>query len=179
MATKTALRVDDLLTLPALPEGQWYELSKGELIIVGSAGYLHELVKSRILELLVAWNLEARLGRILGDSMFKLFDDTARIPDVAFVSHERMAAVPVNDAIISFVPELAVEVISKSEGARDAENKVHEYLSSGVEEVWQFFPENRIVHVRTANGIRQLAASDPLTSPLLPGFSVPVSMFFD
>jgi Uma2 family endonuclease len=40
-----------LLDLPKPPNGNHYELSDGELIVVGNAGALHELIKASALEI--------------------------------------------------------------------------------------------------------------------------------
>ena len=179
MGTTTALHADDLLTLPDPPEGAHYELSQGELITVPGAGYRHEYVKGNVYESLVLANAKVRAGRVFCESMFRLRDDTARQPDVAFASNDRIKDVPVEDGLIPFVPDLAVEVISKSESAEDAEIKVQEYLTAGVLEVWQVYPEARIVHIRTASGVLQLRPAETLETPVLPGFRVRAGEFFE
>lgn len=179
MGKSTALRAEDLLTIPDPPDGAHYELSRGELITVPGAGYRHEYVKTNILEHLFAWNLTTRAGRVFSESMFRLDDETARKPDVAFVTAGRIAGVPVEDTLISFVPNIAVEVISKSEIADEAERKVREYLAAGVTEVWQVFPEFRVVHVRTTSAMREVQAGQTLESSVLPGFVLPISELFD
>lgn len=49
MGTKTALSPNDLLLLPRPEHGKHYELSQGELIVVGNAGWRHESIKSTML----------------------------------------------------------------------------------------------------------------------------------
>jgi len=176
--TQTALRPADLMTLP-VPEGvRHYELSDGELIPVGNAGARHDLITSRILEALFAWRFQHGGGKIFSESMFTLSEQTVRIPDVAVVLAEKLAAMPDADVPILFAPDLAVEVVSGSESAWAAETKVREYLSTGVGEVWQLFPEDRTVHVRSAEGVRIVEADGVLTSGVLDGFEARVESFF-
>jgi len=52
MRTKAALSPDDLLLLPRPEHGKHYELSEGELIVTGNAGWRHEMIESTILTLL-------------------------------------------------------------------------------------------------------------------------------
>ena len=179
MGTTTALRASDLLTLSDPPEGAHYELSGGELIAVPGAGYRHEYVKGNVHRLLNNWDPDAGHGRVFGESMFTLSVDTARQPDVAFVTNDRVSGVSIDDNLIPFVPNLAVEVISRSEAAEDAERKVQQYLAAGVTEVWQVYPESRVVHIRTTGSIREIRENQTLESPVLPGFSAPVSTFFE
>lgn len=176
MGTTTALTVEDFLALPPPPDGQHYELSDGELVSVGYTNLIHEYVKSTIHELLIAWNLPTRNGRVFGESMFILYEGTLRQPDIAYVSKERLPSLP--HELLDFAPDLAVEVISTSETAAEMEKKVQQYLRAGVAEVWQVYPESRVVLVRTKAGVRELHEEDILESPVLPGFRVGISELF-
>ncbi len=176
--TQTALRPADLMNLP-LPEGvRHFELSDGELIPVGTAGARHERIKSRVLRALLLWSSRQAKSEVYSESMFTLGEQTARIPDVAVILAEKVAAMPDADVPIPFAPDLAVEVVSSSESAWAAEKKVREYLSAGVREVWQVFPEDRAVHLRSAEGARIVEADGVLTSAVLDGFEVKVESFF-
>lgn len=56
--------------------------------------------------------------------MFGLGEKTARIPGAAVLLAKRVALFPEEDLPIPFGPDLAVEVVSVSESARDAEKKL-------------------------------------------------------
>ena len=102
----------------------------------------------------------------------------ARIPDVAFVSHGKLASLPDEDIAIPFAPDLAIEIVSNSAIAARAERKVQEYLASGVQEIWQVYPTDRFVRIRTAEGSRDLSEEQLLETYVLPGFQVKVQAFF-
>jgi Uma2 family endonuclease len=136
MGTKTALSPDDLLALPRPENGKHYELSEGELIVVGNAGWRREIIKSTILMVRIVYLEKHRIGRAFSESQFTMVGGGARIPDVAFVSQRKLALLPDEDIAIPFAPALAIEIISNSEIAAKAEKKVQEYLVSGVQEVW-------------------------------------------
>jgi len=174
---KRTLTPADLLTMGRPPNGKHYELSgSGELIAAGNAGKKHELTKSRTASALFKWE-RPEVGVVFSETMFSV-GEGARIPDVAFVSKARMDAHPEDDGPISFAPNLAIEVVSDSEPAEDAELKVREYLAAGVEEVWQMYPKGRFVRVRTSDGYRDLYPSDAISTPVLPGFNTPVGDLF-
>jgi Uma2 family endonuclease len=177
MGTMSALSEEQFLALPHPPDGGHYELGEGELIAVSGARFFHELVKSKIHELLVLWNAQSGAGRVFGTSMFKLAEGTLRQPDVAFVDTGRFANAP--DELMAFPPNLAVEVISGSEPAEQSERKVHQYLRAGVAEVWQIYPASRVVHVRTPGVVRELHPEQLLETPVLPGFSARTGEFFE
>jgi len=74
---------------------------------------------------------------------------------------------------------LAIEIISGSETAAGAESKIQEYLASGVQEAWQVYPNERRVRVRTRDEICDYSGSEPLETPVLPGFRLRVNDLFN
>src|SRR5580700_11134893 len=72
MGTKTALSPDDLLLLPRPENGKHYELSEGELIVVGNAGWRHERIKAIILRLLFAYLERHPLGSAFSETQFTM-----------------------------------------------------------------------------------------------------------
>jgi Uma2 family endonuclease len=178
MGTKTALSPGDLLALPRLENGKHYELSEGELVVVGHVGWRHEKIKSIILRLLIVYLEKYPIGTAFSESQFTMVGGGARIPDLAFVRQSKLASLPDDDIAIPLAPDLAIEIVSNSEIAARSEKKVQEYLASGVEEVWQVYPGDRRVRIRTVQGSRDLAENELLETPVLPGFQVRVQAFF-
>src|ERR1700722_20253208 len=100
MVEATTLTPDALLDLPKPANGKNYELSDGDLILVGNAGALHELIKTTVFEILTEYRLKTRSGRAFSETQFTLRADRARIPDVAWVSSARAHLIlPENRAI--------------------------------------------------------------------------------
>src|SRR5437016_3600032 len=105
-------------------DGMHRELIEGELICLPPPKFSHmEIIRRCHLALLV---LEERgLGRVYVEGGYKLSVNppTWIEPDVSFL---RMARVlnPAEDGYIHGSPDLAVEVVSPSESARDVERKV-------------------------------------------------------
>jgi Uma2 family endonuclease len=170
-STLTAATPADLLHLPQPANGRHYELSAGELIVVGNAGARHERVKQRILTALIVWASQHQPGSIFAESQFTLNDHTARIPDVAFAGPGKLALLPDADVPIPFAPDLAVEVISESESAADAETKVQEYLNSGVAEVWQVYPRTSTSLPRYCPAFKSLFAISSAVDHHCPSFA--------
>ncbi len=179
MGIQTAVRARDLADLPRLEpsQGKHYEVSQGELIIVGNAKPLHELVKSEFGTLLSVFAYQDSMVRVFIETQFDLSENTARIPDIAVVRKERLAGACGAD-MFAFSPDIAIEILSPSETPTNAEKKVDEYLAAGSSEVWQVFAELRKLHVRTLGGTRELKGDDLLTTPVLPGFQIPLSAIF-
>jgi Uma2 family endonuclease len=86
---------------------------------------------------------------------------------------------PEKHKYIQGAPELAIEVVSPSESAAYLRIKTEAYLANGSRSVWIVFPEVRSVMVYAADSVRELKGDQPITDPLLPGFSTPVAAFFE
>jgi Uma2 family endonuclease len=72
-----------------------------------------------------------------------------------------------------------VEVLSPSERSTDSQRKVWTYLGAGVREVWQVVPEGRKVLIyREPMSFIVLEVGQNLSTPLLPGWEIPVREIF-
>jgi Uma2 family endonuclease len=79
------------------------------------------------------------------------------------------------------VPDLAVEVVSKSNGAEEIVEKVGEYFQAGIGLVWVVYPRVRQIYVYTsAIQVRILPESAELDGgEVVPGFRFSVKRLFD
>ena len=127
---------------------------------------------------------DARGGWVYdGELGYQCFPEKAkqvRKADVSYISFARMPGETYTDeGFCSICPELAVEVLSPKDLAYAVEAKWHEWLAAGTSEVWILDPVHQTVRVHRADGgIALLRASGSLTTPLLPGFTVPVAALF-
>ena len=108
---------------------------------------------------------------------YKLFADQNRIrqPDLSFIRRERKYT-----RVMTFPPDLAVEVISPSDVAENVETKLDEYLRAGVRLVWFVYVPTRNVWAYRPDGTARLyRATDTLPGEdVLPGFTMPVAEVF-
>ncbi len=122
------------------------------------------------------------IGVVTGaDGMYRLFKGLVRIPDVAFVSWDRIpdGQLP-EEPIPDLVPDLTVEVISRSNTRKEMDEKLKEYFEKGVRLVWFVRPRTRVVDVYTAaDQFARLTASATLDGGVvLPGFAIVVGDLF-
>jgi Uma2 family endonuclease len=171
------LTPDSLLSLPEVADGGHYELSDGELIVVGNAGALHELIKTRLYKLLTIYSVRTNGGDAFSETQFTLRADRARIPDIAWVSTARLLLIPRENRAIPIAPGIAIEIISDSEQPQKTDQKLRDYLEADVE-VWQVFPATQTVTVWRGNLGHRLTGEQLLTSDRLPDFSVAVADIF-
>lgn len=140
--------------------------------------YFHDRIKNRINRL---------LGRYLDANPHLPFDAVVQmgtqvsdydtfVPDVAIV---RTGEQPLSSRIYQGSPEIAIEVVSPTDTAKHVEREIDAYLQGGAKSVWIVFPESRSITFHTVEAVRRLKVDQAITDPLLPGFSSPVSAFFD
>ena len=180
MGAKTLLSLEEFMALP--DDGNRYELSDGELIVMPPPKSEHALIIECIHHILAAYVYEKRLGRVFSEAGYLLTrepENTARQPDVSFLSIARVKATP-RAEYFAGAPELAVEVVSPGNDAAELDLKVNQYLTYGSKEVWVFYPKTRSVLIHQPNGrVRKLSDQDVFTSDLFPGWSAHAADFFD
>src|SRR5438874_1594215 len=154
MKLKGQATIEDLLRCPK--DGRKYELVDGE-ILVSPAGARHAEIASKISHILATFLEKSPLGKVYGDNLGISFPNgNLRSPDVTFV---RSGKLPGGKSPDSF----------------------GEFLECGVPLVWLVDPKHETVTVyRSLSDTEQYSAQDIITAePALPGFSCPVSQFFD
>ena len=176
-ATTTLVTVREFLELPE-PEGQRMELIGGEVVTMGQGGMPHEVTKSNIIQVLVAWLLQNPIGKVFSETMFQLDEQNCLIPDVSVLrpGHTYRGGT----GSIQGAPHIAIEVVS-SEAAEHLENKIDLYLAHGSKSVWVVFPKQRIIRVFDASGqSRKFEQNQTLEDPsALPCFRVPLAAIFE
>ena len=162
-------------------EGLLCELVDGTLVEKGM-GLRHSLIAVALASFLRTFVLPRNLGIVVGEAgMMRLFEGIVRIPDVAYVSWERMPSgrVPL-EPVPALAPDLAVEVLSPSNTPREMARKRREYFAAGARLVWEVHPRRRTVTVYTGpTASTRLTEADILTGdPVLPGFALKLAELF-
>jgi Uma2 family endonuclease len=173
--------VDDVVRLND-HEDRLYELVDG-ILVEKTVGLEESFIAVYIATILNNFVLPRRLGDVAGEAgTIRLATNLVRIPDVAFFSRARMRRVAIpGEAIPLLVPDLAVEVISRSNTRKEMEEKLEEYFEKGVRLVWFVRPKIRVVDVYTApDRYTRLTAAMRLDGgDVLPVFSVLVGDLFE
>jgi Uma2 family endonuclease len=165
-----------------LPESEHQELIRGEVIEIMPPDKDHGTIAVSIATLLRLWAKQGARGKVGVESGFILANDpdTIRGPDVYYVSASRIPSDDKSKAFWTIAPDLAVEVVSRSETADEVREKVRDFLTAGTPMVWTVYPRSREVVVHTADGLaRTYAGEDVIEFPeVLPGFSCNVAELF-
>ena len=156
-----------------------YEYVKGELIPMPPTSGEHGDISANLFLSLGPYVRENQLGRVYtSDTGFKI-GDRFLIPDIAFVSTERLP--DDRRKAFSIPPDLAVEVVSPTDVLFRVFEKALTYLSGGTQLVWVIEPVAKTVTVyRSETDIKVLTREDTLTGEdVVEGFSCQVSQLFE
>jgi Uma2 family endonuclease len=176
MPVDIRLTYEDYCLLP--DDGKRYEIIDGELFVTPAPRTLHQKIVTWLAHYLSAFLLENPLGQVFVAPLDVVFSDFDVVePDIVYVSRERASVL--TEKNIQGAPDLVVEVLSETTEKRDLTLKLRLYARNGVKEYWAINPSPISGKIYRRQGdelelVATLQADDPLTSPLLPGFSLPL-----
>ncbi len=184
----------------AIPSATEHEVLSSEPLVKGEL--LYEVVDNQIRELPPMSARETRfasnfsrilsnfawdhsLGVVDVEQLFLLsrLPNFQRRPDLAYISFERWPrgkSVPATNAW-EVVPDLAIEIVSPTNGAYEVIEKLEEYFASGVRRVWVIYPPfAKFYDYDSPESVRILKRSDILEGgDVLPGFRLALSDLFE
>ena len=182
LRTGTRMSLDEFLALGET-DGRW-ELDDGVLYIMSSGTPDHQFLIGQMI-----WNLQNYLNQ-LDVPPAQFFHEMTTIlsrelqrapePDIVIILNESRGIVgPVR---LEGTPDIIIEILSTDRG-RDLGYKRRIYAEAGVREYWPIDPRNDTVtrlELRDGEYVERevLGAGDALTTPLLPGLSIPLADVF-
>jgi Uma2 family endonuclease len=161
--------------------GRICELVDGTLV-EKAVGYFESrlaIVLSYFIESFLETN---RLGMVLGEAgTLQILSKLVRAADVSFVRWDRLPGGKLPEAPIpELVPNLAVEILSKSNTPAEMKRKRGEYFEAGVQLVWIIDPKTRSAAVYTEPERPTAIDRDGTLfgGEVLPGFALPLAELF-
>jgi Uma2 family endonuclease len=132
---------------------------------------------------LVMWNRAADLGMVFSSqTMFSLPDGAKRMADAAWISYEKLKALPKTewDTYAHIVPDFVIEVRSPSDDLEAQQDKIKDaWLANGVRLAWLFDPAEATAYIYRADGsFEEVSGFDKKLSgeDVLPGFEFSMSV---
>ena len=182
LRTGTRMSLDEFLALGET-DGKW-ELDDGVLYIMGSGTRDHQFlgleICRRILDYIDSFeqppaHLYQEMTTILSRELQR-----APEPDVVIVRDGRLGIL--EGMWVEGAPDIVMEILSTDRN-RDLVRKRQIYAEAGVMEYWTMDPRNDTVTVLELHDGEYverdvLSADDTLTTPLLPGLSIPLGEIF-
>jgi Uma2 family endonuclease len=177
LQTSTKLTYEDFLLLP--DDGRRHEILDGEHSVNPSPNTKHQIVSMRLVLAFGNFIYERGLGQLFHPPFDVVLGENDVVePDLIFVSNERANIITRTN--IQGAPDLVVEILSPSNRGYDERVKYQTYERFGVGEYWIVDPDAEIVTIyrRTGGKFVRAESGDPLTTPLLPGFSLELGAIF-
>jgi Uma2 family endonuclease len=166
----------------ALPDGDVYcEFVDGEAVPKVSPKYFHSTLQFTLCRLIRVW-CKGR-GRVLPEwaILLKRQDkDWAPVPDLTYISYERLPKSWRRNEACPAIPELVIEIISPDQTMKEFEEKAKDYLAAGVPRVWVIDPEAILIKSFFPDGSSQVYTDNtPIVDELLSGLELTTRLIFE
>jgi Uma2 family endonuclease len=175
----TKLTLEEFL---ALPEGDVnYEFVDGHAVPKVSPKYFHSALQTALLLLLRAWCRGK--GRVVPEWAILLKrqgKDWAPVPDLTYISYERLPKSWKRNEACPAVPELVIEIISPDQTMKEFEDKAKDYFAAGVSRVWVVDPEGISIRVFFPDGTNQVYTNTmPIIDSIVHGLELTTRQIFE
>ena len=175
----TKLTLEDFL---ALPDGDvYYELVDGLAVPKMSPKFFHSSLQGALCRLIRVWC--KGLGRVLPEWAILLKrqgKDWAPVPDLTYISYERLPKSWRRNEACPAIPELVIEIISPDQSMKEFEEKAKDYLAAGIPRVWVVDPEAILIRSFFPDGSSQVYTDHmPIVDELLPGLELTTRRIFE
>jgi Uma2 family endonuclease len=187
-----SLTIADLEKLQTEHPNWRMELVDGSIVVMGPSDFASEEIGGRLLTFLNMWVMPRKLGRVAGSSagfiLPSIHDEDGedvsngdgeearnlRAPDVCFVRAERLKKTKRD--FVELVPDLAVEIKSKTDRLKPLKEKIQMFLQLGTQVGILIDPDKLTLTVYRLNqNPVVLKDGDTLTLPdLLPGWELAI-----
>lgn len=177
------LTYEDFCLFP--DDGQRHELIDGEHYVTPSPTIRHQLLSRRLTDAILRYQREHPGGELFYAPLDCVFTDFDIVePDLLFVTDDQRHIL--TEEHVCGAPALVVEILSPGTRRVDQRTKLALYDRVGVREYWLVDPsaDTVTVHRRTGDGhlstegTLDVARHGLLTTPLLPGFALPLAEYF-
>ncbi len=123
-----------------------------------------------------------QVGVVTGpDGLIRLFEDTVRGPDVAFIAWDRLPnrRIPL-EPVPDVVPNFVIEILSPGNTYSEMSRKRREYFHAGVQLIWMVEPRDRTVAVfRSSSDVTILREGGIIGGEqVLPGWAINTADLF-
>lgn len=177
----TKLTLEEFL---ALPEGDvTYEFVDGYAVPKVSPKFFHSTLQIALGLLLRTWCKGK--GRVVPEWAILLKrqgKDWAPVPDLTYISYERLPKSWKRNEACPALPELVIEIISPDQKMQEFEDKARDYFEAGVSRVWVVDPEAISIRVFWSERVTQTytdTTTTPILDPLLPGLELTTRQVFE
>jgi Uma2 family endonuclease len=148
---------------------------KGELLIMPPVGGNSGKQEANLIVKVGVWNEQTQLGEVFSSStIFRLPNGGDRSPDVAWIKRERWEALSAEERekFPPLCPDFVIELRSRTDSLTSLQDKMREYLASGLRLGWLINPQQQQVEIYRLNSDVEIINLPAILSgeDVLPGF---------
>lgn len=152
----------------------------GQLFFRPPDGLEHSFFNTSLMVEVGLWNRQTKLGRVSdSNGGFTLPDLSMRAPDVAWVSHKRLATVSPKELkkFAHLCPDFVIELASESDDLIHLKRKTDKYIANGVRLGWLIDPfgQQTFVYRPDREPETKVFADELGGEDVLPGFALRLS----
>ncbi|HEY9628864.1 MAG TPA: Uma2 family endonuclease [Coleofasciculaceae cyanobacterium] len=170
----------------ALPEGDIiYELVNGQAVPKFHPSdmapkFFHSSLTGALFILLGQWSqLQGRVRIEWAVSLTRNNESWVPVPDLIYISYDRLPAEWMKDEACPALPELVIEIVSVGQTFGEMTEKATDYLTAGVSCVWVVDPRAKSITAFTPEAIpKTYRGQTAIADPLLPGLSLTAEQIF-
>ena len=138
----------------ANPDLQLERSATGELIIMPPVGGISGNREADLITDLNIWNRQTKLGIVFSSStIFRLLNGGDRSPDAAWIQLERWNTLTPEqqEKFPPICPNFVIELRSRTDSLEPLQQKMQEYLNSGLKLGWLINPQQQQVEIYRIN----------------------------
>ncbi|MBS9393515.1 MAG: Uma2 family endonuclease [Dolichospermum sp. LBC05a] len=160
------------------------QTAKDELIILPPSNLITGNREAELNGNLMIWNRQTKLGKVFSSStVFTLPNGGKRSPDVAWIANERWESLTIKEKekFAKICPDFVIELRSRTDSLSQLQEKMQEYLNSGLRLGWLIDPQNQQVEIYRQNQSVEIVSLPTSLSGenVLPGFILELPVFKD
>ena len=180
LQTKTQLTLEEFLTLPEGEGDITYEFIDEQAVPKMSPKKFHSRLTRSLIKLLEQWGDErGEIGVEWAVRLTRLGRDWVPVPDLLYVSYQRLSPDWNEDEACPVVPELVIEIISPEQTFGQLAAKARDYLDAKLLRVWVVDSKARSITVFYPDAPPQTYMGDTiLKDPLFDGLEFTASQLF-
>ena len=160
------------------------QTAKDELIILPPSNLITGNREAELNGNLMIWNRQTKLGKVFSSStVFTLPNGGKRSPDVAWIANERWDGLSIQEQekFPKICPDFVIELRSRTDSLTQLQEKMQEYMNSGLRLGWLIDPQNQQVEIYRQNQQVEILSLPTTLSgeDVLPGFILELPIFTD
>jgi Uma2 family endonuclease len=163
------------------PQKRWMELVDG-VLVEKTRSFRESFLSCVVIEAMRTFLRQNPLGTVIGEgSVLRLGNGIVRIPDVAYISRDKLPNRMLRATPLPFtIPDLTVDILGPSNTRLELRRKGQDYFAAGVQMVWIIDPVSSVVEVMTSptNSIQVPRDKALSGGTVLPGFILPLRSLF-